>query len=77
MWFPWGALFNGVTKLLDLLFKFSGLLFVYNWARAKSRAESAEKGLDHAKRGLEIDETVNNMSDDERYRWLYGKHRDD
>lgn len=43
--------------------------------RNEARTEAAEKGIDHAKEALEIDERVKSLPDDERVKWLYGDKR--
>ena len=55
----------------------AGLVWFIYWiarrlGRNEAKLESAEKGLDHAKEALEIDERVKSLPDDERAKWLYG-----
>ena len=63
----WGA---GLVLIAGLVWFIS--LMARRLGRNEAKLESAEKGLDHAKEALEIDERVKSLPDDERAKWLYG-----
>ncbi len=72
----WTVILSAISKILSASAKWAGIgiaFFAGGWRKEK---KIAEKGIEHAKRALEIDESVETMSPADRNKWLRGGNRD-
>ncbi len=72
----WTIIFKGAASIISASAKWAGIgiaFFAGGWRKEK---KIAEKGIEHAKRALEIDESVEAMSPADRAKWLRGGDRD-
>ena len=67
---------SGAASVMNALFKWAAVLLAYRVGIRKERQRAAEEGLKRARQAAKIDENVDNLSDDERWRWLYNSKRD-
>lgn len=72
----WTTILSSIASLLSASAKWAGIGFAFFAGGWRKEKNIAEKGIEHAKRALEIDESVEAMSPADRDKWLRGGNRD-